>query len=241
MKNIIIISLIIVALTNTSFIKKKWIITKQDNIILYTRPAGFTETKSPDNERIKNLLNEARLCIDEINKTLKTDFNDKIKIFIYNKDEAKEKIGTDAGGGAIIEKKKIVFVNSEHPNYDSGRHRNAYIGVHEYVHIVSYHGIGFSYIKLLFEGYANAIDGHYGCKMVDDKKVATPIEDYITLEKIKKPSELLDGDDMFEGDFYPQSGFFIKWLFNEYSVDVVNKLFILKREGFENEFEKITG
>jgi len=58
---------------------------------------------------------------------------------------------------------------------------------------------------------------------------------------MKTPSELLDSDNMFEGYFYPQSGFFIKWLFKEYSIKTVNKLFALPRENFEKEFEVITG
>jgi len=50
-----------------SFIKKKWVVNKKDNIVLYTRLVKFSETKLPDETRIKNLINKAIESINEIN------------------------------------------------------------------------------------------------------------------------------------------------------------------------------
>jgi len=232
MKNLILLSTLLILLTGFFPFKKKWIKTTKGNITLYTRPSGFSNTQSPDSIKIQNILQEGTNCVEEINRVLEVNFSGEIKVYLYNYDEAEKEIGTNGGGGAIPAKGIILYTNFENNNIDSIRKRIRYLGVHEYVHIVSFKSIGNATIRLFVEGYANAVDGTYGGKS---------IETYLILDKIKTPSELLDSEDMFEGYFYPQSGFFIKWLFNEYTVKKVNQLFVLPRENFENGFEAITG
>ena len=224
--------IILISLTSFSLFKSKWIKTKKDIIVLYTRPESFTNYLSPDSSRINKYLKEGILCVNEINKVLEVNFNSKIKVYLYNYDEAKEQIGTNAGGGAIPTEKIILYTYTKDNYIDKKRNRVRYVGVHEYVHIVSFNTIGISKTRLFTEGYATAIDGSYGGK---------EIESFLKKDNIKTPTELLNGEEMFEGDFYPQAGFFIKWLFNEYSVKKSNKLFILTNDEIKNEFENITG
>ncbi len=218
----------------TSFIplKKKWIKTKKENIVLFTRPDNYTNYTSPNSETINECLNEGIACVKEINEKLGVNFDSDIKVYLYNYDEAKEQIGTNAGGGAIPTKRIVLYTYTEEHNYDKKRNRTRYIGVHEYVHIVSFNELGISKTRLFTEGYATAIDGSYGGKEIEQR---------LNQNKMKTPSELLDSEDMFEGDFYPQSGFFIKWLFNEYSIEKANKLFVMTKDEIKSEFEKITG
>lgn len=42
---------------------------------------------------------------------LKTNSNLQVKIHLYNKDEAKEKIGTNTGGGANTKQREIYFTS----------------------------------------------------------------------------------------------------------------------------------
>jgi len=232
MKYLILISALFLLSTSFFPFKKKWIKTHKDYITLYSRPSGFSHSISPDSLKIQNILQEGIDCVEEIKKILEVNFSGEIKVYLYNFDEAEKEIGTNGGGGAIPTKGIILYTNFEKNNIDSTRNRIQYLGLHEYVHIVSFKSIGNATIRLFAEGYANAVDGTYGGKS---------IETYLSLKRMKTPSELLDSDNMFEGYFYPQSGFFIKWLFKEYSIKTVNKLFALPRENFEKEFEVITG
>jgi len=78
--------------------KKKWIKNKRGNIILYTRPQAYTNAESPTQLVIDSLLNEVTYIRAEINKKLKTNYKNRIKIFLYNYDEAERYIGTNTGG-----------------------------------------------------------------------------------------------------------------------------------------------
>jgi len=240
-KRFILYFLGILIITSFSPFKKHWVKTKKENFIVYTRPIGYTKTNSPDTSDIRLITNEGIESVKEINEFLGVNFNSAIKIYLFNYDEAEKEIGTKNGGGANVDKRIIYFAFDDTSGKDMIRNKDIFIGVHEYVHIVTFATIGQGSIRLFVEGYANAIDGHYGSKIINGITVATPIEDYLSLKKIKKPSELLDSDNMFEGYFYPQSGYFIKWLFKEYSITTVNKLFVLPRLNFEKEFEVITG
>jgi len=232
MKNLILLCTLFFLITSFSPFKKKWIKTKKDYITLYCRPQGFSNSTSPDSLKIQNILQEGINCVEETKKLLEVNFSGEIKIYLYNYDEAEKEIGTNGGGASIPAKGIILYTNFDKNNIYSTRNKIQYLGLHEYVHIVSFNSIGNATIRLLEEGYANAVDGSYGGKS---------IETFLRFKNMKTPSELLDSDSMLEEYFYPQSGFFIKWLFKEYSIKTVNKLFVLHRENFEKEFEVITG
>jgi len=75
-----------------------WVVNEREHIKLYTGPVGYHEKPSPDSVDIRQIMEEHEKVIDSINEKLKTDFNDIVEIFLFNYDEAKEKIGTNGGG-----------------------------------------------------------------------------------------------------------------------------------------------
>ncbi|OFY21659.1 MAG: hypothetical protein A2W98_03260 [Bacteroidetes bacterium GWF2_33_38] len=239
--SVLFLLLLFVLVSNSSIFKKEWVITKKENIILFTRPENYTSSPSPTLEIINEILEESIYCVNEINKELKVNYTAKVKIYLYNFDEAKEQIGTNGGGGAIPSKRSIYYTYFEIPRINIERNRTFRIGLHEFVHIISFNEIGDSKTLLFTEGYANAISGTYSAKEIEDKYYYMPILDFINAENLQKPTDLLNAQKIIEGKFYPQSGFFLQWLFKIYGVDKVNKLFVLKRDGFEKEFEKVTG
>ena len=79
-----------------------WKVTKEQRVTLYTRPIQYSMSDSPDSLTIQEILIEQEHVIDYINKRLNTDFQSNVKIYLYNLDEAKEKIGTKGGGACQI-------------------------------------------------------------------------------------------------------------------------------------------
>lgn len=65
--------------------------------------------------------------------------------------------------------------------------------------------------------------------------------------QVLTPSELLNGGKIPYSQFYPQSGFFINWLFEQYGVEKVNKLYpkvrryTLNKSKLKKEFESTLG
>ena len=85
----------------TSFrpdLKVPWIKTSGNQVILFSRPSKYTGTESPDTGTIRKIIQEQEDIIRLINKKLGTDFRDMVKLYLFNFDEAKEKIGTNRGG-----------------------------------------------------------------------------------------------------------------------------------------------
>ena len=222
--------------------QSEWTKTIDGNFVVYTRPFKYSNSPSPDSIAINNLFNEAKYCVDEVNNKLKTNFSKKVKIFMFNHDEAQSIIGTNSGGFAVF--RAIYYTYSVNPLKDLKRNRNFQIGPHEFVHIVADYCLGKGKTNLFQEGYANAIDGTYGSTIaiVDSTFIATPIETSINSKNILKPYSLLKENKYCdEGVFYPQSGFFINWLIKTYQIEKVNKLYTVKSKKFEREFKGITG
>ena len=224
-----------------------WIITKGEQIILYTRPLGYSKAGSPDSIAIQTIIQEQEYVIDYINKRLKTNFDSKVKIFLFNQDEAKEKIGTNGGGFASLNKftRHIYFTFHSKPYLNTVLNKYDYIGVHEMVHIITLNQLGNIRTRFFGEGYSNAIDGNYGGENVNGIFTRSRIE--LTLIKIKengellKPSDLLYNDSIPESLYYPQIGCLINWMFEKYGVAKMNLLYDLKRDKIEAEFFKVTG
>lgn len=224
-----------------------WIITKGEKIVLYSRPLGYSKAESPDSIAIQTIIQEQKYVIDYINKRLNTNFDSKVKIYLFNQDEAKEKIGTNSGGFASLNKFKrhIYFTFHSKPYLNTVLNKYDYMGVHEMVHIITINQLGNLRTRFFGEGYSNAIDGNYGCENVNG--ILTRRRNDSTLIKIKengkllKPSDLLYNDSVPESLFYPQIGCLINWMFEKYGVDKINLLYDLKRDKIEAEFKKVTG
>lgn len=226
-------------------IRGPWIKTERSNIILYTRPANHSKTASPDSVTINNILLEQEKVVDYINKYLGTNFHSKFEIYLFNFDEAREKIGTNGGGSYDSKRKRIYFTFTEKPCYNTYRDEYEYVGVHESVHLISGSELGYAKTRFFGEGYSNAIDGNYGVILIDNKLTRYRIDS--TLVRIKKsgkvntPEELLYNDNIPANLYYPQIGCLMKWLFAEYGVDKMNKLYVVKKKYMEKEFLKVTG
>jgi hypothetical protein len=248
MKNVIIILSLLFALTSwKADTKGPWIITKGKRIIICSRPTGYSKTDSPDSITIQSIIHEQEEVIDYINKRLNVNFDSGVKIFLFNSDEAKEKIGTNGGGFANLNKFKrhIYFTFHSKPFLNTVLNKYDYLGVHEMVHIITINQLGDLRTRFFGEGYSNAIDGNYGVENVNG--ILTRRQNNSTLFKIRedgkllKPSDLLYNDTIPESEYYPQVGCLINWMFDKYGVDKINLLYDLKRDKIEPEFLKVTG
>lgn len=224
-----------------------WNITKGERIILYSRPPGYSNAESPDSIAIQQIIQEQEQAIDYINDRLHTDFDSKVKIFLYNSDEAREKIGTNGGGFANLGKLKrhIYFTFHSEPFLNTILNKYDYLGVHEMVHIITINKLGKLKTRFFGEGYSNAIDGNYRVENVNGvwtrtRNDSTLIE-IIENGKLLKPSDLLYDDSVPASEYYPQIGCLINWLFEKYGVDNMNHIYNLKRDKIEQEFQNVTG
>jgi len=227
--------------------KGPWIKTRGESIILYTRPQNYSDYNSPDSLTIQKIIKEQEWVIDYINSSIATNFKSKVRIYLYNLDEAKAKIGTSGGGFASLGKiqPKIYFAFRDQPIFDPIRKKNVYVGIHEMVHVVTRNQLGPIRSAFFGEGYANAIDGCYGSRVLDDHLVFRRNDS--TVMKIKEQGRLLSPHDLLydshipAGDFYPQIGCLVGWMFDTYGVESMNRLYSLNRYKIEDEFPKVTG
>jgi len=245
-----VIILLILFLTLTSWkadTSGPWIITKGEKIILYSRPLGYSKAESPDSIAIQTIIQEQEQVIDYINERLNTNFDSNVKIFLFNQDEAKEKIGTNGGGFASLSKSKrhIYFTFHSKPYLNTVLNKYDYLGVHEMVHIITINQISNLRTRFFGEGYSNAIDGNYGGENVNGiltrRRNDSTLITIIKNGKLLKPSELLYNDSISESLYYPQIGCLINWMFEKYGVAKINLLYGLKRDKIEAEFFKVTG
>ena len=145
MKQTVVVILALLILTSwKADLRGPWNKTEGKRIILYTRPLNYSKTESPDSISIRKIIQEQEKAIDFINDRLKTDFQSKVEIFLYNLDEAKEKIGTNGGGFANLHKSKrqIYFTYRSEPIFNTIRNTFEYVGVHEMVHIITINKLG---------------------------------------------------------------------------------------------------
>ena len=222
-----------------------WITTKGKRVVLYTRPLSYSKAISPDSLAIQAIIAEQEQVIDYINEKLKVNFDSKVEIYLYNYDEAKEKIGTNGGGFASLDGRNIFYTYFGKTFFNSIRNADEYVGVHEMVHTITLNELGNIRTRFFGEGYSNAVDGNYGSMLENNRMVR--LRNDSTLVKIKKrgilrkPSELLYNDSIPEREYYPQAGSLIRWMFDTYGVEKINKLFALKREKIEEKFFAVTG
>lgn len=224
-----------------------WVKTKGERIILYTRPLNYSDSNSPDSLTIQKIIKEQEWVIDYINSSIATNFKLNVRIYLYNLDEAKEKIGTDGGGFVSSSKMfpKMYFTFRNQPIFDPIRNKNVYVGIHEMVHVVTRNQLGRVRSAFFGEGYANAIDGCYGSKVLDDQLVFRRIDS--TILRIKEHGNLLSPHDLLYDsniparEFYPQIGCLVEWMFDTYGVESINELYSVNRYKIENEFTRVTG
>jgi hypothetical protein len=231
------LAILILGCDKDEFLDGPWTVTSLKNVELYTRPKNHSNfSRSPDSVDIKAILEEQNLCIDTINARLGVNSTSKFKIFLFNKDEAEELIGTNNGGYVNGNGGEIYYTFGGRPSYDPVLKRNVYLGLHEMVHAISHDVFGgFPCNRMINEGYATAVDRTYGRVSISDhmrKNVAN--------NKLLTPNALLDGDEILEGEYYPQAGIFINWLFEKFGVAQINKIYKTDKKDFKKRFKEAT-
>lgn len=246
MKNTLFIALLSILLMSLSKGNSDgpWIVNSKGNVVLYTRPENYSKSPSPDTSTINSILDEQNESLKFINQRLSTNFNSKFSIYLFNYDEAKEKIGTN-GGGYAISRKRVIYYTYNNNIKKSNDGNRVYLGKHELVHLVTTRELGRSKLRLMSEGYAVSISGDYGRErsangVMVGKSIEKWMKEYASNGKILKPSEMMNGRDIAESIFYPQAGFFMNWLFEHYGTKKINRLYKSGKTDLKKKFEKIT-
>lgn len=139
----------------------------------------------------------------------------------------------------------MTFTYFEKPCFNTYRNEFEYVGTHEAVHLIAGIEFGLAKTKFFGEGYANAIDGNYGSVIIHDTIFRMRIDSILKFNnnkmKFYTPSELLHDNKISPNIYYPQIGCFMTWLFKEYGIEKINKLYTFNEKQIENDFMKITG
>ena len=219
---------------------REWELSSSDNIFLYYRPPGYSAAPSPENTEVLSILNNQEIYYDAIQDSIQRSFIDPVLIYIYNKDEANERIGTNSGGHAISRYLSIyyTYIYDIPPFTDHFGVEDPFLGAHEMVHVITHFLFGSPGTRLMSEGYAVWIDGSYARHSID-----TIIKSYLVNkpERILTPDELLSETVDLEYIYYPNAGIFTRFLVHSYGIEKINGLFTVRKDDFKKEFEKQTG
>jgi len=222
-----------------------WEIKQLQHIVLHYRPENHTRQTSPNMGQVHAILSNQNRYYQEIKDTLNLVFRGTVLIYLYNKDEAQQKIGTTGGGHTVTEFQTIYYTWFGFYIQDTDS-TPTYMGRHELVHILTHQALGKPGTQLMSEGYAVALDGGYGVFQRSDsslarKTLAMWLDAYWQTDDWLTPEALLEQTNRPEEVYYPQAGWLIKFLFNEYGVALINQLFTISPKQFKKEFERVTG
>ncbi len=244
----LVIILLTVLFSCTDFIAqldldKEWLSSDLENITIYYRKPGATKTPSPTSSQIDTILQQQVLYYHAIQDSLQCSFSDPVLIYLYNKDESPDKIGTIAGGHAIPRFLSVYYTfiydfNNIRLYTDQYGAVNPYLSAHELAHVIAIHALGKHGSKMMSEGYAVWLDGSYGRYDIEDI-ISSYREN--NPEWILSPSRLITDIETIESIYYPNAGMFIRFLTSRYGVTVSNKLFTEQEERLKERFEQLTG
>ena len=99
----------------------KWIVSKRGKVILNTRPINYSKVTSPDSLIIDAILDEQNESMLLINTKLETNFVSEFTVYLFNSDEAKEKIGTNGGGHVNLTTLTIYYTFLQAKNPKNGK------------------------------------------------------------------------------------------------------------------------
>ncbi len=229
----------------TDFIAKEmaqtaWDVYSSDSIILHVRPENYSIGAAPTSEEAQEILSNQEVYYDQIVSQLGNPvFSDPILIYVYNKEEALELIGTQGGGHAVPKFNTVYYTylpyGEEQTFTDRYGRVNPLVGAHETAHVISHRVLGYPKTKLMSEGYANYLDGSYGRRDIHD------LYDAFSAEERLSPTQMLNYESIRESLYYPNCGVFIEYLVQEYGIAVVNALFTLSKEEIPSHFYAKTG
>ncbi len=218
----------------------EWMVYESGRIVLHCRPEGYPAAPAPTPEQAAGMLANQQFYYYAIQDSIGKTFNDHVLIYLYNRDEAKERIGTDGGGHAIPKMNCFyyTFLPDVADYTDQYGVVNPFMGAHELVHVITHRVLGYPGTKLMSEGYANWLDGGYARHDIED--IVVYYRDHEP-EKVLTPGDLLEESVSDEDIFYPNSGILVRFLVRRYGVDVVNDLFPLRPDRLKDCFEELTG
>ncbi len=226
-------------------LKGPWIKTSGRQVTIWSRPEKYTGSTSPDSVTIQKIIREQEEIISLINEKLGTNFSDRVNLYLFNFDEAKEKIGTNGGGSCDSGKRNIYFTYYSTPIFNTIRNLDEYVGVHEMVHMVANNELGELRSAFFAEGYSNAIDGNYGSQKDGERLVRRRIEPTVTALRrngiFHTPTELLYNEKIPARECYPEIGYLMNWLFKTYGIKKMNSLYTTGRKNMERNFLRVTG
>lgn len=219
---------------------KAWKLAENDPIKLYYKKQEVSEAPSPTIHQVNGILNNQKYYYQAIQDSIQQTFSEPVLIYLYNKDQAKQAIGT-AGGGLSQSRYMTIyytFIHDIEPYTDQYSIKNPFVGAHEMVHIITHNLLGNPGTKMMSEGYAVWLDGSYGRKDINyyikEFKAEYP-------EYVMTPTQLLNESFEDEMIYYPNAGILIRYWVRQFGVEKINKLFPVSRENFKEKFKKITG
>mgnify|MGYP006293756631 CR=1 FL=1 len=217
-----------------------WEIRQEGHVKLYYKQPGASDAPSPTKAQAAQILDNQQLYYQAIQDSIKRKFNDSVLVYLYNKDQAAEILGT-ANGGLSQPRFLTVYYSFIHdiaPYTDAYGIKNPYLGAHEMVHIITHHLLGHPGTKMMSEGYAVWLDGSYGRRDIEDI-----ISHYSKQEpnKLLSPTQLLNESTETEAVYYPNAGLFTRYLVHRFGVETINKLFNTSQTAWPEQFEHLTG
>jgi hypothetical protein len=239
-----ILSLVILFTACTEFIAEldkdsDWKLTENGPIKLYYKKQGVSGTPSPTTEQVQSITDNQNHYYQAIQDSIKKSFSEPVLIYMYNKDQAEEAIGTSGGGMAQSRYMTIyyTFIHDIAPYTDHYGIKNPFVGAHEMVHIITHHVLGHPGTKMMSEGYAVWLDGSYGRKDINYyiQKFKEKYPDYVLT-----PTQLLNESFKDEMVYYPNAGVLIRYWVRTYGVKKINRLFSTGKDEFKKQFEVIT-
>lgn len=218
----------------------QWLVKSSDHIILHYRQAGFSSVPSPSDNEVQEIINNQEFYFRAIQDSLQLEFSDNILIYLYNKDEAEEAIGTAGGGHSIPAFLSYYYTFIyDIPSYtDQYGIVDPYLGAHEMVHVISHHRLGVPGTKVMSEGYAVWLDGGYARH--DINEIVTHYRDHES-DKVLTPDQLLFESVESESVYYPNAGVFLRYLVHNYGIETCHELFTTGTDDFIPHFETSTG
>jgi hypothetical protein len=219
----------------------EWRVIGSGKIMLYYRGEDFSREASPTAEQANYIVDAQNIYYQAIQDSIGKEYHDNVMVYLFNRDEALDKIGTDGGGHAIpkLSTYYFAFIDSNRSITDHFGVVDPYIGAHELVHVITHRTLGYPKTKLLSEGYAVWLDGTFA---------RFSIEEVIRYYRDEDPEKILTPDVMIYHDkdyvssvFYPNAGIFVKFLVKRFGINAINAIFTVSEEYFISELESISG
>lgn len=218
---------------------KNWQLKENGSVKLYYKKTGASGAPSPSKEQVQVILDNQKYYYQAIQDSIQKTFSEPVLIYLYNKDQAEEAIGTSGGGLSQSRYMTIyyTFIYDAEPYVDQYGIENPFVGAHEMVHIITHNVLGNPGTKMMSEGYAVWLDGSYARKNINYfiRKFKTEYPEYVMT-----PTQLLNESFKDEMIYYPNAGVLIRYWVKKFGIEKINKLFSTSRENFKNKFEEIT-